>query len=231
MYYAGKLWVPDDRAMASADHFEILVRGRGGHASTPHVTVDPIVVGAHIITALQTLVSREVGPLSPAVITVGDLHAGTTFNVIPDTALLRGTVRTYSTRLQDALEARIGELARGIASAMRAEAEVTYTRLYPPTINHEAEAGLLRDAAAAVAGPEVNVSSDPLMGSEDFSYVLQRVPGAFGMLGVRRPEWDPPKVNHSAAFDIDEDVLPLGSAILAATALRYLDVPAERSSL
>jgi amidohydrolase len=222
--FARTLWVPDDRAMASADHFDIVVRGRGGHAATPHLTVDPIVVGAYIITALQTLVSREVGPLSPAVITVGHMTAGTTFNVIPDTATIRGTVRTYSAKLQDALEARIKELAQGIAGAMRAEAEVTYTRLYAPTINHAAEAKLMRDAAAEVAGPEVNVPSEPLMGSEDFSYVLQRVPGAFGMLGVRRPEWDPPKVNHNAAFDMDEDVLPVGSAILAATAMRYLAV-------
>jgi amidohydrolase len=225
MLYAGQLWVSDDRVLASADHFDILVRGRGGHAATPHLTVDPIVVAAHIVTALQTLVSREVGPLSPAVVTVGQLTAGTTFNVIPDTASIRGTVRTYSATLQDALEARIKELAGGIASAMRAEADVVHTRLYSPTINHAAEAALMREASAAAIGPEVNIESEPLMGAEDFSYVLERVPGAFGMLGVRRREWERPRINHNAAFDMDEDVLPIGAAILAATALRALASP------
>ena len=219
---AGHVWVSDDNVTASSDRFTITVRAHGGHAASPHLAVDPVVVSAHIVTALQTLVSREADPLSPAVVTIGQLTAGTTSNVIPDTAVMRGTVRTYSTGLQDQLELRISELARGIAMAMRAEAEVEYVRMYPPTVNHPAEAQLMRDSIAATLGDQANVSLDPLMGGEDFSFVLQKVPGAFGMIGVRKAEWREPKVNHNAAFDMDEDVLPLGTAVLASTALRFL---------
>lgn len=219
---AGQVWVSDDNVTASSDRFSITVRAHGGHAASPHLAVDPVVVSAHIVTALQTLVSRETDPMTPAVVTIGQLTAGTTSNVIPDTAVMRGTVRTYSTALQDQMELRISELARGIAMAMRADAEVEYVRLYPPTVNHPAEAQLMRDSIAGALGNRANVTLDPLMGGEDFSFVLQKVPGAFGMIGVRKPEWQEPKVNHNAAFDMDEEVLPLGTAVLASTALRYL---------
>jgi hippurate hydrolase len=223
--YLGETVVNDGPAMASADHLRMVVRGRGGHASMPHVAVDPIVVASHIVVALQTLVSRETPPLEPAVVTIGHIQAGTTFNVIPDSCELRGTVRTYSSRLQDKLERRIGELARGIAVAMGATAEVEYTRLYPPTVNHPEEAAFMRASIADSVGPEAVVSADPVMGAEDFSYLLQRVPGAFGFVGVRKREWEMPRANHNSSFDMDEDALPLGTAVLAATALRFLERP------
>jgi amidohydrolase len=179
-------------------------------------------VASQVVVALQTLVSREVPPLEPAVITVASLHAGTTFNVIPDAAELKGTVRTYSRQLQEKLERRINELVQGIARAMQAEAEVKYTRLYPPTINHRAEAELMRGAVRAALGDDASVPGEPVMGAEDFSYLLERVPGAFGFLGVRKPEWSQPRVNHNSSFDMDESALPFGTAVLASTALHFL---------
>jgi amidohydrolase len=217
--------INDGPAMASADHLHIVIRGRGGHASMPHIAVDPIVVASHVIVALQTMVSRESPPLEPAVVTIGSIQAGTTFNVIPDFAEMKGTVRTYSTALQDKLERRIPELVRGIAQALGAEAEVQYGRLYPPTINHVTEAGIMRSAVADAIGPEANVPAEPVMGAEDFSYLLQRVPGAFGFVGVRKREWAHPRANHNTSFDMDEDALSIGAAILASTAIRFLNQP------
>jgi amidohydrolase len=222
VHYTGETVVNDGPAMASADHVRIVVGGRGGHAAMPHVAVDPIVVASHIVVALQTLVSRETPPLAPAVITIGSVRAGTTFNVIPDQCELLGTIRTYSPQLQDKLERRIGELTQGIAAAMGATADVEYTRLYPPTVNDPTEAAFMRTCIAESIGPEAVVSADPVMGAEDFSYLLQRVHGAFGFVGVRRREWETPRPNHNSSFDMDEDALPLGTAVLAATALRFL---------
>jgi amidohydrolase len=222
VHYVGEVAISDNRALASADHIHITVKGRGGHAATPHLNVDPIVVASQIVVALQTLVSREAPPLEPAVITIGSIHAGTTFNVIPDRVELLGTVRTYSRSLQDRLERRIPELVKGIARSLQADADVEYVRLYPPTINHAGEAQLMRTTVADALGQDANVFGEPVMGAEDFSYVLERVPGAFAFLGVRKPEWTEPRVNHNSSFDMDEACLPLGAAVLVSTALRYL---------
>ena len=223
LHYVGESVINDGPAMAAADHLHIVIRGRGGHASMPHVAVDPIVVASHVILALQTMVSRESPPLEPAVVTIGSIQAGTTFNVIPDFAELKGTVRTFSAQLQEKLERRIPELVHGIAQAMGAQAEVEYSRLYPPTINHVAEAGLMRSAVADAIGPESVIPSEPVMGAEDFSYLLQRVPGGFGFVGVRKREWAVPRANHNTSFDMDEDALPIGAAILASTAIKFLN--------
>ncbi|HLF77511.1 MAG TPA: M20 family metallopeptidase [Dehalococcoidia bacterium] len=223
LHYVGESVINDGPAMAAADHLHIVIRGRGGHASMPHVAVDPIVVASHVILALQTMVSRESPPLEPAVVTIGSIQAGTTFNVIPDFAELKGTVRTFSAQLQEKLERRIPELVHGIAQAMGAQAEVEYGRLYPPTINHVAEAGLMRSAVADAIGPESVIPSEPVMGAEDFSYLLQRVPGGFGFVGVRKREWAVPRANHNTSFDMDEDALPIGAAILASTAIKFLN--------
>ncbi len=222
LHYVGETVINDGPAMAAADHLHIFVRGHGGHASTPHVAVDPIVVASHIVVALQTMVSRESPPNEPAVVTIANFQGGNTFNVIPDFVEMKGTVRTFSPALQDKLERRIPELVRGIAAAMGAEAEVEYKRLYPATINHNAEAAFMRSCVASAISPEALIQSEPVMGAEDFSYLLQRAPGAFGFVGVRKHEWEIPRGNHNTSFDMDEDALPIGAALLAATALRFL---------
>lgn len=221
--YVGQIAVRSGPSMASADRFTITVRGRGGHAASPHRTVDPIIVAAQIITALQTIVGREVSPIEPAVVTVASLTAGTTYNVIPDTATIRGTVRAFSSEVRQLMQERIGDLARGIASALRASAEVDYRVGYPVLVNHAAMVELAREALGGLLGPRAIVDREPVMGAEDFAFILQRVPGAFLHLGVRHPTWKTPRPVHTATFDLDEAALPVGAAALVAIALRFLE--------
>jgi amidohydrolase len=221
--YAGQVSVRPGPSSASSDRFTIVVQGKGGHAARPHRTIDPIVVGAQLVTALQTLVSREVSPLEPAVVTVGSLTAGTTFNVIPDTATIKGTVRAYHEEVRALIQERVGELARGIAGAMRARAEVTYRVGYPILINDPEQTAFVRRTLVDLFGKDAVVEREPSMGAEDFAFVLQRVPGAFIYLGVRDRSWSAPRPVHTATFDLCEDALPRGVAALAATALNFLN--------
>jgi amidohydrolase len=206
--------------LAGANSFTVTVTGRGGHASRPQDAIDPVVVAAQIVTALQTLVSREVEPGVPAVVTLGSLQAGTTFNVIPDRAFIKGTIRSFEAGAMEQLEARVEAVATGIAAALRATATVEIHMHYPPTVNDEAMVEL---AGGAVRKLGLNVlPGSPIMGAEDFSFVLQRVPGAMLMLGVKHPDWAAPKPVHTAQFDLDEEALPLGTAAYVAVALEAL---------
>jgi amidohydrolase len=206
--------------LAGANAFTITVTGRGGHASRPDTTVDPVVVASQIVVALQTLVSREVEPGVLAVITLGAFLAGTAFNIIPDRAQILGTIRTYDAGVMEHLEARIEAIAKGVASALRAEAKVEIQMHYPPTINNDAMVELAGGAVRHL-GLDV-VQGSPIMAAEDFSFVLQRVPGAMLMLGVKSSGWAQPKPAHTAQFDIDEEALPLGAAAYVAMALEFL---------
>jgi amidohydrolase len=208
--------------LAGANSFTITVEGRGGHASRPQNTVDPVVVAAHVVTALQTLVSRETRPGEPAVLTLGSFNAGTAPNVIPDRAVIQGTIRAYDDDLMRYLERRLEEVAGGVATALRAEARVEYRMHYPPTVNDAAMAELLAGAARTALGTEAVLESDRIMAAEDFSFVLQRVPGAMLTLGVRAPAWTEPRPVHTAQFDLDESALPSGVACLASVALEFL---------
>ncbi|MCS7051954.1 MAG: amidohydrolase, partial [Thermomicrobium sp.] len=196
--------------------------GVGGHAAKPQTAVDPIVVAAQIVLALQTLVSRETNPLESAVITVGKLHAGTATNVIPDHAILEGTVRTYAEAVRDHLERRIAALAAGIAQAMRAEAETVYLRGYPAMHNDPALTALARQVATELLGPDRVHDREPLMAGEDFAFVAQRVPVCMIGLGVAAPERGIVYPPHHPRFDLDEDALAVGVRLMTAIALRYL---------
>ncbi len=221
--YTGQICLRPGASHAAADEFSIVIRGKGGHAARPHAAVDPIVIASQIVTALQTLSSREISPLDPVVITVGRLVAGTAFNVIPETALIEGTIRSYSQHVQDLVERRLQAMVKGIAEAMRAAAEIDYRRLYPPLYNHAEGIALLREVVTDVLSPEAVVEGEQGMGSEDFAFVLQKVPGAMFRLGVRHKDWKTIRPTHSALFDMDESALPLGVAVMAGTALRYLE--------
>jgi amidohydrolase len=223
LHYAGEVALRVGPTMAAVDDFIITVRGRGGHAARPHLAVDPIVVAAHIVTALQTIVSREVDPNDQAVVTVGSVVAGTTFNVIPDIATIKGTIRTYNPVLRGQIGERIQELAAGVATGMRASAKMEYFSGYPPLVNHESGIDLVRSAVTELFGPEAIVPKEQVMGAEDFAYVLERVPGAMFHLGVRDRSWAEPRPIHNSSFDMNEDALPIGVAALAATALRFLE--------
>jgi amidohydrolase len=224
LHYAGEVALRTGPTMAAVDDFIITVRGKGGHAARPHLAVDPVVIAAHVVTALQTIVSREVDPNDQAVVTVGSVVSGTTFNVIPDVATIKGTIRTYSPDLRKSIAERIRELASAVAGGMRATAEMEYFPGYPPLVNHESGIELVRGAVTDLLGLTAIVPKEQVMGAEDFAYVLELVPdGAMFHLGVRDRSWAEPRPIHSSSFDMNEDALPLGVAALAATALRFLD--------
>ncbi|MDQ4106863.1 MAG: M20 family metallopeptidase [Actinomycetota bacterium] len=205
--------------MAAADAFEMRVRGRGGHGAMPHLTVDAIAISAQIVTALQTVVAREVNPVEPAVLTVGEIEAGSAFNIIPETARLGGTVRTLKEDLRRSMPQRIEELARGVAGGMRGDAELNYTFSYPVTVNDEASASLALGVIGDLFGEDDALKlPNPTMGAEDFAFFLEELPGAFIWLGIGE------EVSglHTPTFAFDEEILPKGSALLAALALRSL---------
>ena len=219
--------------MASADTFLITVRGRGGHASMPHHTADPIPVACEMVGAFQTMVTRRVDAFDPAVVTVARIRAGTTSNVIPETAELHGTVRTVSEKARDSVLADIDRVAQGIAAAHGMTAEVTIQRGYPVTVNDADAAAFALETAGALLGSQHTVEMPtPVMGAEDWSYVLQQVPGAMAFLGTR-PDGIPPSEvapNHSNRMVLDETAMVPGIAAYAAVALRWLDRMASRTS-
>src|SRR5882724_4809660 len=209
--------------LASGDTIQITVRGKGGHASAPHDCLDPIPVACEIVQAFQTLVTRRVNVFDPAVITIGKITAGTTRNVIPETAHLLGTVRTVSEMTRERVLEGIRRVADGIATAHGAEAAVELIRGYPVTSNDASFAGFVLDTAREVLGAErVTPMSHPVMGSEDFSYVLQRVPGAMANLGTR-PDSGEVYPNHSNRMLVNEAALASGIAVHVAVALRFFE--------
>ena len=208
--------------LAGADAFTITVEGRGGHAARPQDSIDPVVVGAQIVVAAQTLVAREVDPTTPAVVTLGSFNAGNRSNVIADFAILKGTIRAFDDDLLTRLERRLGEIVSGVASTMRATARIDFEMRYPPSVCDAAMAERLGESARDLLGSDAVQQSRPVMGAEDFAFVLQRVPGAMLWLGVKHPSWAEPKPLHTATFDIDESALPIGSSAMAGVALDYL---------
>lgn len=209
--------------MASVDEFEITVHARGGHAAAPHQTADPVLVAAHIVTALQSLVSRRRNPLEEGVVSVTQVHAGHAYNVIPGSAELRGTVRTFGGAFWTDAPRLIEEIARGIASALGARAEVQYSRLSGTTKNDRAMAELMASVAAEVVGAKNVRGGVRTMGGEDMSYYLDQVPGCFAFVGSAPPSGGTASPHHSPTFDIDEDSLAIGADLLTRTAARYLN--------
>ena len=208
--------------MAASDRFVLKVRGRGGHAAMPHLTADAAVISAHVVVALQTLVAREVNPVKPAVLTLGKIEAGSAFNVIPEEAEIAGTVRTLDTELRQTLPRRIEELARGLVRGMRGDAELDYEFCYPVTRNDPQMSELALATARGLFGGEAVVEVDhPSMGAEDFAFFLEKLPGAYVWLGCRDEEHT--SSVHTPTFGFDEDILPKGSALLAALALKALE--------
>jgi hippurate hydrolase len=220
---AGALSTRPGASMASGDTMQIVVRGRGGHASAPHDCLDPIPIACEIVQAFQALVTRRVHVFDPAVVTVAKIEAGTTRNVIPDTASLLGTIRTVSAVTRERVLDGVRRVAEGIAAAHGAKAEVELISGYPVTVNDADFAGFVLDTARELLGPEaVHPMPHPIMASEDFSYVLERVPGAIANLGTR-PGDGPAFPNHSPRMLVNEPALARGMAMHVAVALRFLE--------
>jgi len=211
--------------LAAADIIRVTVRGRGGHASQPHLSADPITAACSMVTALQTMVTRRFDVFDPVVVTISSFHAGTIDNVIPDEATFLGTARSYSSGARDRLRDTVLRLINDLADAHGVAADAQYVDEYPVTVNDPAEAEFAHAVAADVFGAARSVpKTHPMTGAEDFSYVLQQVPGAFISVGAVPPDQDPATApsNHSAAALFDDAALADGSALYAELALRRL---------
>lgn len=213
---AGTIGLNPGPMMAASDRFEIVINGRGGHGAHPYQTIDPIVVAAQMVTALQTIVSRNVHPAESAVLSFGHIQAGNAgaASVIPGTAKLVGTVRTFSDAVQSLVESRMRTLIQSIAEGFGATAEFTYRRYYPATINAAEHAAFVTQVATDLFGADKVVGNlIPSMGSEDFSFMLKKVPGAYFRLGQGGAEDG--RVLHNSRFDFNDEVIPTGSAMFA----------------
>jgi amidohydrolase len=213
-------------ANAAADTIEIEVVGAGGHAAYPHLSVDAVAVAAQVVTALQHVVSRHTDPLLPLVVTIGTINGGFASNVIAPSVTMRGTVRSFDPELRQRLPELIERVVQGVAAAHGATAGVGYTFGYPATVNDPMLLPAFEAASAAVMGEGRNAIMVPTMGAEDFSYYAQLVPGMIARLGVRNEALGFVHPLHHPRFDLDEDALPLGAALLAEVATRWL---AERA--
>ena len=217
--------------MASSNEFEITVKGKGAHAAMPHLGVDPVLVASHMIQAFQSIVSRETKPIDAAVLSVTQVNAGEATNVIPDTCVMKGTVRTFSNSTLDLIESGMQRICDQLPAAFGAHAEFSFLRNYPPTVNHAREAMFAADVAAEVVGEDMVLRDvEPTMGAEDFAYMLQEKPGAYIFLGngdasgLHRSAGHGlgPCTLHNPSYDFNDDLIPIGAAFWQRLVERYL---------
>ena len=223
----GMVGIRGGSIMASSDRLEILVKGAGGHASAPHLTSDPIPVACEIVQALQSMVTRRIDAFDPAIVTVARINAGTTSNVIPETASIEGTIRAISAKTRSKVHELISQVAMGIAAAHGMSAEVEIPLGYPVTVNDPKFAGFSTNVATSILGDNKVVQlPHPVMAAEDFSYVLERLPGSIMFLGGTPAGQNPATAapNHSNRVMFDEDAMEVGVSLYAAMALRHLGV-------
>ena len=217
--------------MASSNEFEITVCGKGAHAAMPHLGVDPVLIASHLIQAFQSLVSRETKPIDATVVSVTQINAGEATNVIPDTCVMKGTVRTFSAQALDTIEQGMARICHQLPPAFNARAEFSFLRNYPPTINHAKEAMLAADVAAEIVGEAmVQRHVEPTMGAEDFAYMLKEKPGAYIFLGngdTSGPHRTAghglgPCTLHNPSYDFNDDLIPIGATFWQLLAKRFL---------
>ena len=217
--------------MASSNEFEITVCGKGAHAAMPHLGVDPVLIASHLIQAFQSLVSRETKPIDATVVSVTQINAGEATNVIPDTCVMKGTVRTFSAQALDTIEQGMARICKQLPLAFNAHADFSFLRNYPPTINHAKEAMLAADVAAEIMGESmVQRHVEPTMGAEDFAYMLQEKPGAYIFLGngdTSGPHRSAghglgPCTLHNPSYDFNDDLIPIGATFWQLLAKRFL---------
>jgi amidohydrolase len=218
----GTLGVKEGHLMAAVDRLRIVIHGRGGHGGKPHRAADPVVAAAHVITALQTVVSREVSPVQAAVVTIGSIHGGKAFNVIPDEVVLTGTLRTFDPALRRSLPERLSRIAGGVAEGLQCRAEVDVREGNPAVVNHPDIAALARRAAARVVGDDLVVVPEPTMGGEDMAVYFEKTPGCFVFVGSSNPARGFDQPHHSPTFDFDEDALAVGCEFLVQAAAEAL---------
>lgn len=212
----GWLGVSGGPVMAGAEQFQIRVIGKGGHGAAPHTTTDPVTAAAQIISAVQTIVARNVNPLQTAVVSITSVHGGTAFNVIPQEVILEGTIRTYELGVRERVLKRFDEVVRGVAEALNCRVEMKVERVTPAVINNEEIARRVQESARRVL-PESELNTDPYttMGAEDMAFLLERVPGCFFFVGSANHEKGLDYGHHHPKFDVDENALPRAAALMA----------------
>lgn len=219
---AGCVGIKDGPVFAAADLVNLKVRGKGGHGVLPHHSVDPVLISAELITALQALITREIDPLKPAVLTFGSIHAGNASNVIPEEALIQGTFRYFDPGLHAFARERIDGMARGIAQGLGGACDVEVTEGYPPLFNDPGFTRIVLEAAGEVLDGGCIARNEMTMGSEDMALFLNLAPGCYFFLGTSNREKGLTNPHHSPRFDIDEDALPLGLEIVKRSILKFL---------
>jgi amidohydrolase len=210
--------------MASSSVFTLTVQGRGGHGAAPHLAVDPILAAAHIVAALQSIVSRNVNPQDSVVVSIGQITAGTTFNVIPDQALLKGTVRSYDNDLHRMIYRRILEMARNMAVAFSCEAMMETIAIVPAVQNAMEPTAVVKTAASKLVGPD-NVLDTRTMASEDMGFILEEIPGCYFFIGAGNEEKGFNYPHHHPRFDFDERAMVTGVAAMAEAVAQYVLLP------
>ncbi len=218
---AGKIWCSSGSQMASSDHFIIDIKGKGGHGAMPHQCSDTAVAAASVISNLQTIVSRELPPLSPAVVTVGTVEIGNRWNCIPDTAHIEGTCRAFTREVRDSFADRIDRITRTTSESFRAEAVTRYERLVGPTFNDASVSAVVNAAARKVFPEDPSFTMDPVTAGEDFAYFMDEVPGAVAFLGVGSEACGAVWPQHSNKYCVDETVLIRGAMLYAQTAADF----------
>jgi amidohydrolase len=216
---AGTFGVVAGPMMASSNEFRVVVKGKGAHAAQPHRGIDPVMVAVQIAQSWQTIISREKNPLDTAVLSITQIHAGSATNVIPDEAVLIGTVRTFTTEVLDLVERRMEEIAAGVATAFNAGIDFSFKRNYPPLVNHAAQTAFAIEAMKAVVGEDkVDANVEPTMGAEDFAFMLQAKPGCYVFLGNGDGEHRAgghglgPCQLHNGSYDFNDQLLPIGAS-------------------
>jgi hippurate hydrolase len=230
---AGSFGVVAGPMMASSNEFRVVVKGKGAHAAQPHRGIDPVMVAVQIAQAWQTIISREKNPLDTAVLSITQIHAGSATNVIPDEAVMIGTVRTFSTSVLDLIERRMNELASGLAAGFGATVDFSFKRNYPPLINHPEQTAFAIEAMRAVVGAEnVDTNVEPTMGAEDFAFMLQEKPGCYVFIGNGDGDHRSlghglgPCQLHNGSYDFNDHLLPIGASFWARLVEMSLTAPA-----
>jgi amidohydrolase len=218
----GMIGVTPGASMAGAEKWTCTVRGRGGHGALPDQTADPIVASAQIVCGIQTIISRNVSPLETGVVSVGTIHGGDAFNVIPAEVLLSGTTRSFNPNVRETILRRLREVIERIAAACDTEAQLEITPMTPPLVNDAGVARVVHAAAAEVVGPENVVADERTMGGEDAAFFMQEIPGCFFFLGSANAERELNVPHHNPRFDFDEDALSMGTAVIAHSLAHYL---------
>jgi amidohydrolase len=227
----GQFAVKPGPCFASSNEFKITITGRGSHAALPHNGIDPVPVACQMVQAFQTIITRNKRPIDAGVISVTMIHAGEATNVVPDSCVIEGTVRTFTLDVLDMIERRMKEVATHTSTAFGASCAFEFHRNYPPTINHEAETAFFRRVAADVAGVHNVIDFEPTMGAEDFSYFLQAKPGCYFLIGngdgAHRGlgHGDGPCMLHNPSYDFNDELIPLGATLWVRLAQAWLAAP------